>query len=85
LMISAFRYADATTLASLVYLELAGAVALGFLFFGEVPGSGTLFGAGLIVCAGLCLTGLEPDPAPTHIETPGERLGHPRNTSSSKG
>jgi drug/metabolite transporter (DMT)-like permease len=55
LSILAFRYADASTLAPLVYVELVGAAAIGYLAFDEVPTTVTLIGAGLIVAAGLLL------------------------------
>jgi drug/metabolite transporter (DMT)-like permease len=55
LSIAAFRLADASTLAPLVYLELIGAALIGYLAFGEVPGAPTWLGAALIVSGGLCL------------------------------
>lgn len=55
LSITAFRLADASTLAPLVYLELVGAAAIGYLAFREVPGPATLIGAVLIMAAGLIL------------------------------
>lgn len=55
LTILAFSLADASTLAPLVYLELVGSAAIGFLVFQEVPTVTTLVGAGLIVFAGLLL------------------------------
>jgi drug/metabolite transporter (DMT)-like permease len=55
LSIAAFRFADASTLAPLVYLELVGSAAIGFLAFAEVPDPATLVGAALIVVAGLIL------------------------------
>lgn len=55
LSIAAFRLADASTLAPLVYLELLGAAAIGYAAFQEVPGPTTLIGAGLIVAGGLVL------------------------------
>ncbi len=55
LSISAFRFADASTLAPLVYVELIGAATIGYLAFHEVPGPTTVIGAGLIVVAGLIL------------------------------
>lgn len=55
LTILAFRIADASTLAPLVYVELVGTVAIGFLIFDEVPGTATVIGATLIVLAGLAL------------------------------
>lgn len=55
LSIGAFRLADASTLAPLVYLELIGSATIGFVAFGEVPGWSTLLGAALIVAGGLVL------------------------------
>ena len=55
LSITAFRFAEASTLAPLVYLELVGAAAIGFLVFGEVPAAATVLGALLIVLSGLVL------------------------------
>ncbi len=55
LSIAAFRFADTSTLAPLVYIELIGAAVIGYLAFGEVPGLPTVVGAGLIVAAGMLL------------------------------
>jgi drug/metabolite transporter (DMT)-like permease len=55
LSIAAFRYADASTLAPLVYVELIGAAVVGYLAFNEVPGAATLAGAALVVAAGVVL------------------------------
>lgn len=55
LSIAAFRKAQASTLAPLVYVELIGSTAIGYLVFGDIPGVTTLLGAGLIVAAGLIL------------------------------
>jgi drug/metabolite transporter (DMT)-like permease len=55
LSIAAFRVADASTLAPLVYLELIGAAIIGYLVFGDVPAPVTVIGAALIVAAGLVL------------------------------
>jgi len=55
LSIVAFRLADASTLAPLVYIELIGAVAIGYLAFHEFPGPVTLIGAALIAAGGLVL------------------------------
>ena len=54
LSIAAFRHADASTLAPLVYLELIGAALVGYFAFGDIPGAMTLAGAALIVAAGFC-------------------------------
>jgi drug/metabolite transporter (DMT)-like permease len=53
--IAAFRFAEASVLAPLVYLELIGAAAIGYYFFGEIPNIFTVAGAGLIIAAGLIL------------------------------
>jgi drug/metabolite transporter (DMT)-like permease len=55
LSIAAFRLADASTLAPLVYLELVGATLIGYLVFGDIPGPSTVIGAALIVAGGLLL------------------------------
>lgn len=53
--IAAFRFAEASLLAPLVYLELIGASLIGYIVFNEVPDLFTLIGAGLIIVAGLIL------------------------------
>ena len=55
LSIAAFRFAEASTLAPLVYLELIGAALIGYYVFGEVPDMFTIIGAGLIIAAGFIL------------------------------
>ncbi len=55
LSISAFRYAEASTLAPLVYLELVGSAVIGFLVFDELPDLLVWLGAGVIVAGGLLL------------------------------
>jgi drug/metabolite transporter (DMT)-like permease len=55
LSIVAFRFAGASTLSPLVYVELIGAASLGYLMFDEVPGLSTIAGAACIVMAGLVL------------------------------
>lgn len=66
LSIMAFRYADTTSLAPLVYLELVGTSIIGYLAFNEIPGFFTISGALLIMLAGLVLVAGKrriPDPA----------------------
>ena len=53
--ITAFRHAEASTLSPLVYVELIGSAAIGFLVFGDVPTPLTWIGIGVITVAGLCL------------------------------
>lgn len=56
LTIIAFRIADASTLAPLVYLELVGSAVIGLTIFSEVPSVATIAGATFIVFSGLLLT-----------------------------
>lgn len=53
--IAAYRVADASTLAPLVYLELIGATLIGYVAFRDVPDVVTVAGAACIVAAGLIL------------------------------
>ncbi len=55
LSIAAFRYAEASTLAPLVYLELVSSAAIGFVIFGDVPAIHVWIGATVIVAGGLVL------------------------------
>jgi drug/metabolite transporter (DMT)-like permease len=55
LSIAAFRFAEASMLAPLVYLELIGAALIGYWAFAEIPDVFTIIGAGLIISAGLIL------------------------------
>lgn len=54
--IAAFRYAQTSVLAPLVYLELVGAVIIGYFVFDDVPGVEVIAGAALIVLGGLIVT-----------------------------
>ena len=69
LSIAAFRRAEASVLAPLVYVELVGAALIGYFAFGEVPGLATLAGAALIAAAGLALARRERQPAAGPSET----------------
>ncbi|MBX2836893.1 MAG: EamA family transporter [Gammaproteobacteria bacterium] len=55
LTIQAFRLADASTLAPLVYLELVGSAMIGFIVFAEIPALMTVMGALFITVSGLIL------------------------------
>lgn len=55
LVIKAFRFAEASSLTPLVYLELLGSALLGFLIFGQLPSPVTWAGIALIVIGGLIL------------------------------
>ncbi len=62
LVIAAFRLAEASLLAPLVYLELLGGTLLGLLVFGQLPAPMTWFGIALIVVGGLVLIERRPQP-----------------------
>lgn len=51
--IYAFKYGEASLLASLDYVRLIYATALGWLLFEQLPGMGTWVGAGIIVIASI--------------------------------
>ncbi len=53
LAISAFRFAEAATLAPLRYLSLVFATAIGFVVWGDVPGPWVVVGAAVVVASGL--------------------------------
>ncbi len=53
LMTTAFRYADAATIASFDYVSMLWGVAFGFLLFGDVPTGSVLFGGAIVVAAGI--------------------------------
>lgn len=53
--IAAFRFAEASVLAPLVYVELVGATIVGLIAFGEFPGLMVWLGAAVIVSGGLLL------------------------------
>ena len=53
LLITASRFAEASTLSPLIYLELVGATIFGLLVFGQLPSTVTWLGMGLVVAGGL--------------------------------
>jgi len=53
LIILAYRYAEASQIVSLAYLQVVVTVLLGYLFFGEVPGLFTWLGIALVVASGI--------------------------------
>jgi len=53
LITESFRYADASVLAPFAYVSMLWAVAIGFLWFGELPEVVVLFGAAIVIGAGL--------------------------------
>lgn len=55
LVITAFRFAEASVLSPLIYLELVGTTVFGFLVFGQLPSLVTWLGIGLVVAGGLGL------------------------------
>lgn len=71
LFVLAHARAPAAVLAPFIYTQLLWMLILGWLVFGDVPGPGTLAGAGVVVASGLYLLsrervrGVEPKAAPT--------------------
>jgi drug/metabolite transporter (DMT)-like permease len=55
LSIIAFRFAEASTLAPLVYLELLGSAAIGYVVFGDFPDGYVWVGALMILFGGVLL------------------------------
>ena len=55
LLTTSYRYADASTLAPFSYVSMLWAVAIGLVFFGEVPTWVTLAGAALIIASGVLI------------------------------
>jgi len=53
ILVLAYRYADATVLAPLSYVQAIWATGLGFAVFGEVPDAWTVVGAAVIISSGL--------------------------------
>ncbi len=53
LMIEAFRWGEAALVAPFKYSFMIWAILFGYLFFGHLPGSWTLIGAGIVFAAGL--------------------------------
>jgi len=56
LSITAFRFAETSLLAPLVYLEIVGSVIIGFWVFGDVPDWYVWIGAGMIIASGILLS-----------------------------
>ena len=55
LMIKALESAPASALAPIAYAQLLWSIALGALFFGDLPNAATLSGIGIVITAGLLL------------------------------
>ncbi len=53
LMTSAYRQADAATVASFEYVSMLWGLAFGYLVFGEVPSLSVVFGGAIVVAAGI--------------------------------
>lgn len=56
---SAYRYADASVVAPFDYVSMLFALAIGYVFFGEVPTQPMLMGAALIILAGIIIIARE--------------------------
>ncbi len=54
-MTQGYRYADASILAVFDYSSLLFAIVIGYLAFSDTPSGQTLFGAAIVICAGLAV------------------------------
>lgn len=66
--IVAYRKADAAILGPISYTWILFSTLLGYVWFGEVPGPGTAYGAVLIVAGGVWLTGITVRPRPVPVK-----------------
>lgn len=55
LLTSSYRFADAGVLAPFTYVSILWSVAIGYIWFEEVPTLGMLSGASLVICAGVII------------------------------
>jgi drug/metabolite transporter (DMT)-like permease len=53
LMTTAYRHADAATIASFEYVSMLWGLTFGYLIFGEVPSAVVILGGGIVVAAGI--------------------------------
>jgi drug/metabolite transporter (DMT)-like permease len=81
LSITAFRFATASTLSPLVYVELVGAAIVGYVAFREVPDVPTMIGACFIVGAGLLLLSVRTRDGSRYSRSPSSS---PRDGASSR-
>ena len=56
----ALRFAEATLVAPLIFIELVWSVILGYLIWGNVPDARVLWGALIIVCSGIIVIRRKP-------------------------
>ncbi|MEZ5667122.1 MAG: DMT family transporter [Alphaproteobacteria bacterium] len=57
--LAAFRLAPASTLAPFIYVQIVGAVALGYLMFGDVPDLTTIAGTAVVIGCGIYIVNRE--------------------------
>lgn len=55
LMTEGYRNADASTLAPLDYSSMVWGLAIGYMFFAEIPGWSVLIGASIVIAAGILI------------------------------
>lgn len=73
----AYARAEAARLAVMEYTAMIWAVAIGYVFFAEVPTPATLAGAGLILCGALIASRRGAPPAPSPARAPRSGRGVP--------
>ena len=55
LLTQAFRIAPSSVIAPFLYLQIIGSTIMGFIIFADLPGKQTIFGAFLVISAGLVI------------------------------
>ncbi len=63
-MTQGYRYADASVLATFDYSSILFAVAIGLVFFGEIPSAAVLIGAAIVISSGLTVVWQESQRSP---------------------
>lgn len=63
LLIEAFRYAEASLVAPLIFVELVWSIIIGYLVWGDIPGEAVFLGALIVVASGMMVAPRRPPPA----------------------
>ena len=59
LLILAYRHAPTSVVAPFIYTQIVSAIAVGYIFFGDLPDRWTLIGAAIVIASGLYLLNRE--------------------------
>jgi drug/metabolite transporter (DMT)-like permease len=55
LLILAYRHAPTSVVAPFIYTQIVSAIAVGYIFFGDLPDRWTIIGAAIVIASGLYL------------------------------